>query len=194
MTRPPLSTTEYAVLGLLAERPSHGFAVSKRLDPDSDVGRVYTVRRPLVYRALDRLVEAGYAEPVSTEKGDAGPQRVIHRVTPRGRRRLHRWLGEPVGHIRDLRIEFLLKLALLRRSGRSPIDLIREQRAALDATLAALEDPKPHPGDHVELWRRHNAATAAAYLDDLERLYTPRRPGPPLSSSAQSPERDRHQP
>jgi DNA-binding PadR family transcriptional regulator len=166
-----LSTTEYAVLGVLAEGPRHGFGLSKELDPGSEVGRVLTVRRPLVYRALDRLVEVGYAVPVSTEKGDAGPKRVIHRITSPGRLRLDRWLGEPVDHIRDLRISFLLKLALLRRANLSPMSLIRDQRAALDETIRALDDSEPAGDDHVELWRRHNATAAAAYLKDLEKLY-----------------------
>ena len=170
MSTTRLSTTEYAVLGVLAEGPSHGFAISKQLDPTAELGRVFTVRRPLVYRALDRLVEAEYAEAVSTEKGAAGPNRVIHRITPRGRRRLRRWLREPVEHVRDLRIEFLLKLALIRRSGNSPVNLIRDQRSALGSTLMAL-DERSEPDDHVELWRQHNAAAAAAYLDDLESLY-----------------------
>ena len=169
MDSPWPSPTEFAVLGILAEGPSHGFAISKLLDAEKDVGRVLTVRRPLVYRALDRLVGAGYAEPVATERGGAGPQRTIHRITRRGRRCLDSWLTEPVEHVRDLRIEFLLKLILLRRSGRSPIELIAAQRAALEPTLNALEDTAPE--DPVELWRRHNAAAAGAYLEHLERLY-----------------------
>ncbi|MGA9597028.1 MAG: PadR family transcriptional regulator, partial [Acidimicrobiia bacterium] len=123
----------------------------------------------LVYRALDRLVEAGYAEPVSTEKGDAGPQRVVHKITRRGRRRLDRWLATPVAHVRDIRIVFLLKLALVHRRGRSPVDLIRDQKAALLPTLTALETPDAD--DYLELWRQHNAAAALAYLDDLECRY-----------------------
>ena len=55
---PPLSPTEHAVLGVLAEAPTHGFAIAKDLAPGTSVGRVLTVRRPLVYRALDRLVAA----------------------------------------------------------------------------------------------------------------------------------------
>jgi PadR family transcriptional regulator AphA len=172
LTAPRLSTTEYAVLGILAEGRSHGFAISKHLDAGSEIGRVFTVRRPLVYRALDRLAEAGYAAPVSTERGDAGPQRVILRITARGRRRLHRWLAEPVEHVRDLRIEFLLKLTLLRRRSRSPIELIRAQRAALEPTLAALESIDPD--DPVELWRTYTAAAAAAYLEALEQLHVRR--------------------
>ncbi|MGD2059758.1 MAG: PadR family transcriptional regulator [Acidimicrobiia bacterium] len=170
MTIPRLSVTEYTVLGLLAEGPRHGFALSKELDSDSEVGRVFVVRRPLVYRAIDRLVDAGYAEPRSTEKGE-GPKRIVYQTTPDGLHRLEGWLTEPVEHIRDLRIEFLLKLALLQRSGRSPLGLIREQRSALDDKLRALEHQSATPPDHVGLWRRHNASAAASYLEELERMY-----------------------
>lgn len=166
-----LSVTEFAVLGILAEEPTHGFAISKRLEPGTEVGRVMTVRRPLVYRALDRLVELGYAESIQTERGE-GPQRVVHRITRSGRRRLNVWLSQPVDHVRDLRIEFLLKLALLRRSDMSPLGLIESQRRALGATLEALEVPTEEPADHVELWRRHNAAAAMAYLEELATKYS----------------------
>jgi DNA-binding PadR family transcriptional regulator len=170
MESPQLSVTEYAVLALLAEEQSHGFALSKELDAGSAVGRVFTVRRSLVYRALDRMVEVGYAEPVTTERGH-GPKRVIHRITSAGRRRLRRWLDKPVEHVRDLRIEFLLKLAFLERGGRSPLGLIRKQRAALESTLTALDDPGEKVTDQVELWRRHNATAAAAFLEDLEHMH-----------------------
>lgn len=169
MTTAHPSITEYAVLGILASGPSHGFAISKQLGPDEALGRVLTVRRPLVYRALDRMVEAGNVEPVTTEKGDAGPNRIVLRITAAGRRQLDQWLAEPVEHVRDLRIEFLLKLTLLEGLERSPARLIRRQRAALASTLTALDETQP--GDHVELWRRHNAVAAAGYLDDLESRY-----------------------
>jgi len=165
-----LSTTEYAVLGVLAEGPNHGFAISKRLAADTDIGRILTVRRPLVYRALDRLVAAGMAQHIATEKGESGPQRVVHEIAGGGRKRLSAWLDEPVDHVREIRIEFLLKLAIARRLDRSPLSLIRVQRKALAPTFDALDGPTP--GDHVELWRRHNAAAAAAYLIALEKRYT----------------------
>ena len=164
-----LSVTEYAVLGLLAERPSHGFALAKELDADTEVGRILTVRRPLVYRALDRLVEQGLAEAAHIEQGDAGPRRAIHRVTGRGRRRLCNWLQRPVAHVRDVRIEFLLKLTVLHRSGRSPLRLISAQMGSLNPTLEALDEEVTT--DHVELWRRHNARAVRAYLEELASLY-----------------------
>ncbi len=169
MTTSSLSITDYAVLGLLAERPTHGFAISKELAPGSQVGRVVTVRRPLVYRALDRLADLDLAEPVHTEPGDAGPQRTVLRVTRKGRGQLNRWLSRPVAHVREMRIEFQLKLVLLERSGKSPGRLVEAQRAALDPTLTALETTTTT--DHLELWRRRNAIAAGEYLADLARLY-----------------------
>ena len=169
-----ISLTDYSVLGLLAEGPTHGFAMSKQLEHDGSIGRVLTVRRPLTYRALDRLVSLGLAEPIHTEPGDSGPRRVIYRATPNGRRLLKRWLDQPVHHIREMRIDFQLKLTLLRRSGKSPLALIRKQRDALGPTIAALDSSVKVDGepDHVELWRRHTAAAARAYLDHLEAAYS----------------------
>lgn len=169
-----LSVTEYAVLGILNDGPTHGFAIARLFAPDGEVGRVITVRRPLIYRALDRLIVANLAEPIHAEPGDAGPQRMIHRITPTGRRRLNRWLRQPVQHVREMRIELLLKLTLLQRAGRSPLPLITAQKAALHPTLAALETTGGGAPNHVELWRRHNALAVAAFLDDLERAWKER--------------------
>lgn len=167
MTAASLSLTEWVVLALLAEKPAHGFALARELRPDADLGRILTVHRPLVYRALARLVDAGLAEPHHTEPGEAGPTRTVHRPTRHGRRRLRRWFDEPVEHVRDLRMEFLAKLRLAERAGRDGASLVAAQRHALSATLDHLADPARGSDDVVELWRRHTAAAARAFLDDL---------------------------
>jgi hypothetical protein len=71
--------------------------------------------------------------------------------------------------VRDLRIEFQLKLALLDRANRSPLELIAVQSEALAPTIVALEGQGLI--DHVELWRQHVARAAGEYLDDLARRY-----------------------
>lgn len=164
-----ISTTEHIVLGLLGEGDSHGFAIAKQLGPDSEVGRIYTVRRPLVYRALERLVAAGLAEAVATEPGESGPERVVHRITASGKQALDVWLAQPVDHIRDLRLDFLVKVALITRTGASPLGLIRSQRAALAPALVALVDLDAD--DPVAVWRAHNARAAGAFLLDLDGRY-----------------------
>jgi len=162
-----LSLNEWVCLAILAERPHHGFAIAKQLSPDSDIGRILTVRRPLVYRALDRLVAAGLVEAHQTEPGESGPTRTIQRVTVDGRRAINRWLETPVDHVRELRVEFLVKVRLLERRRRSSRKLISRQRRALDETLSGLiagsED-----GDVVDAWRAYNGAAVRSFLDELE--------------------------
>ena len=50
-----LSLAEWIVLCLICEGPTHGFAVSASLTPDSNLGRIWHVHKTLVYRAVDRL-------------------------------------------------------------------------------------------------------------------------------------------
>jgi DNA-binding PadR family transcriptional regulator len=161
-----LPLNEWVVLALLAEQPRHGFAVARELAPGSDLGRILTVHRPLVYRALDRLVTAQLARPSRTEPGDNGPNRTLHAPTRRGSERLRSWFAEPVRHVRDLRLEFLVKIRLLERAGRDPAALVAAQRAALADTLDGLVHA-PDRGDVVELWRSHTAAAAQAFLEEL---------------------------
>ena len=51
---PPLSAAAWAVLGVVAEGPTHGFAVAAVLAPDGPLGQVWTLPRPMVYRELDK--------------------------------------------------------------------------------------------------------------------------------------------
>ena len=163
---PELSLNEWVVLALLREAPAHGFALTRELHQGSDLGRILTVHRPLVYRALDRLVDAGLAEPQRTEPGDGGPNRVVHRATRRGSRAAAAWLREPVTHIREMRIEFLLKLRLVERRGDDPGPLVAAQQEALADTLGHLTDPGT-VDDVVDRWRSHNARATSRFLAEL---------------------------
>lgn len=162
---PELSLTEWVVLAVLVEAPVHGFAIAKELRPDADLGRILTVHRPLVYRALDRLVTAGLAEPHHKEPGEAGPDRMLHRPTSAGCEATDAWLDRPVLRVRDLRIEFLAKLRLNQRRRRDLSRLVAAQRAALADTFDRLDAPSTD--DVVDRWRSHNAAAAQAFLDEL---------------------------
>ncbi len=161
-----LSLTEWVVLAVLTERPTHPFAVARLLGKNEELGQLLTVRRPLVYRAADRLVAAGLCRPDHNEPGEGGPERTVYRATPAGRQALAKWLSKPVARIRDLRPEFLVKVRLTMRAGQSPLPLVEAQRATLAPALAKLTAAGTG-GDEVSLWRRHMAAATGAYLEDL---------------------------
>ena len=124
------------------------------------------MRRPLVYRAIDRLVADRLLVPDRTEPGEGGPTKTVHRITDLGRAALDRWLAQPVTHIRDLRLAFLLKVSLLLRSDRPVAQLVAAQRDALAEALGTLTADETG-GDVVGTWRRHNAAAVVSFLDEL---------------------------
>jgi PadR family transcriptional regulator AphA len=157
---------EWACLGILCQGPTHGFAVAGRLKPDGDVGRVWTMSRPLTYRALDQLVVKGCAEAVGEEPGTAGGNRTILAPTRLGRRRFRQWVVAPVLHLRDLRSELLLKLVLAEASGIETSALVAAQRMAVDELAAAHGDPDPT--DVVALWRHESAQAAVRFLARLD--------------------------
>lgn len=134
-----LSTGEWAVLGAVAEAPTHGFAVAQLLAPDGDLGRIRTLPRPVVYQVMRKLVALGLLAARRTEPSHRGPIRTVVAVTPVGRAALRRWLHEPVDHVRDVRSLLLLKLALLDRAGADPAPLIQAQQHRLTDQLLALE-------------------------------------------------------
>lgn len=167
-----LVLAEYVVLGLVAERPVHPFAVARLVAPDGPVGRVYDIPRPIVYRSIRELVDAGLVEPERVERSSTGPQRTVMRVTARGRQRLRAWLRRPAGHVRDLRTELLIKLALLDRSGSDPLPLLVAQRQVLERIAAGLsEEMKQARGFDRTLvtWRYEAARSSVRFLDRLER-------------------------
>src|SRR5690349_15813936 len=118
---PSLSLAEHAILAMLSERPAHGFAIARLTAPGGELGQIWHIPRPVVYRSLGRLLEAGLITPAAVESG-RGPQRTVYTVTAPGRQAAARWLDTPVEHVRDVRTQLLLKLALLDRAGRDPTD------------------------------------------------------------------------
>ena len=158
------------MLALAAEQPTHGFAISKELGPDGDVGRIWTVPRPLVYRALTTLERDGLVEAIGEEAGERGPARTRLRATRAGRTAVDRWLRTPVAHVRDLRTQLLLRLRLLDRRGTDVRGLADAQLLALRPILASLHEQvaSTEGFDHVlAVWRYESAEAAARVLQEI---------------------------
>jgi DNA-binding PadR family transcriptional regulator len=171
ITRPVLALPEWTVLAVLSQQPAHGFAVAQLTAPHGELGRVWQIPRPVIYRAIGRLAEAGLIRPESVEPG-LGPQRTIYAATPDGGRAAEDWLNTPVEHVRDIRSRLLLKLALLDRAGADPSDLLRRQRQVLEPIARAIEaGPRPGEGFDATLlaWRRATASAALNFLDSITR-------------------------
>lgn len=130
---------------------------------------MWTVPRPIVYRSLATLTERGLIEETGTADESRGPKRTIVRATRSGRAALKRWLEMPVEHVRDVRTELLVKLALLDRAGRPARDLVERQIAHLEPVIRAVSAPTGAEGFDVVLarWRREQALAVDRFLRSL---------------------------
>jgi PadR family transcriptional regulator AphA len=161
---------EWAVLGVLAGSPAHGFAVARRLAAGGDLGRVWSMTRPRVYRAIADLAANGLVEPVGEAASERGPARVVYAATANGRERLERWLSEPVEHVRDVRSELLLKLALLDAAGIAPGPLLVAQRARIVPALESLERAFADAAGFDAVLLRYRVAMARGVVSFIDEL------------------------
>lgn len=161
---------EWACLGVLYPAPLHGFAVAAHLAPSADIGRVWSLSRPLTYRSLDQLAARGFIAPIGHEPGAAGPNRTVLAPTPLGRARLRAWLRTPVEHLRDLRSELLLKLVLASYCGIDLRDMLASQLVRTELLAASLRDvvAASNELDPVALWRSESARAAVRFLEQLQ--------------------------
>lgn len=181
--RPPRTErnlTEWIVLALASEAPTHGWTVVRALRPDGPLGDVWSSSGPLVYRAIAVLQAAGLLRSAGTAEGH-GPKRAMLEATPAGLEQVREWLLEPVDHVRDVRTVLLVKLLLLERRGSDRAPLVRRQRERLRPVAAALADraaTATGPDRIVAEWRALNADAALRFLDAVDpvRRSRPRAP------------------
>jgi DNA-binding PadR family transcriptional regulator len=175
-----LSANDWAVLALVAEHPTHGWALAAKLAPGGELGSVWSISRPIVYHGLDRLERAQLIRATGIERGGRGPHRVVFAATPKGKKELEAWLAAPVERVRDTRSLFLLKVVLAERAGTDPEPLLVAQRAALVPFVAWLEaqldDGSDTPSEMTAVaFRLEGASAILRFIDGM----LDRSPGPP---------------
>ena len=165
-----LAPGEWSVLALLAEAPGHGWALARQMARDGEIGRVWALGRPLVYRALELLEERGLIEPAGSERGVRGPNRTVFRATPDGREALAAWLEEPVEHVRDVRSLLLLKLVLIDRAALDRAPLLRAQRGLVVPAVLTLERRLADSSGSEAIFVRFRLESTRAVLRFVEGL------------------------
>ena len=98
-----------AILVCLTERPMSGYDLAKNFD--ASIGFFWRASHQQIYRELGRLREKGYV--ISDEVSQDGkPNRIIHTITPAGKRALRAWSKKPAKHP-SIKDEMLVKFYAL---------------------------------------------------------------------------------
>lgn len=100
-----LTTTSYAILGLLAIQPWSTYELARQVQVS--LHNFWPRAERKLYEEPKKLVEHGLAE--ATRELVGRRPRSTYRITPHGRRVLRRWLGEP-GAMPSLEFEALVKV------------------------------------------------------------------------------------
>ncbi|MCC9310577.1 PadR family transcriptional regulator [Kitasatospora sp. RB6PN24] len=137
-----LTTTSYAILGLLAVQPWSTYELARQMD--RSLGRIWPRAQSKLYEEPKKLVRHGLAE--ATRESVGRRPRTVYSITDDGRRALAQWLHEP-GTGPVLECDQLLKIFFAENGSR-------------DDALATLRAARAWAADR----NRENLAVARAHL------------------------------
>jgi PadR family transcriptional regulator AphA len=131
---------EWALLGLLTQKPMHGYELHRYFSAPSALGQVWHLGLSQMYKLLKGLEEQSYLG-VTVEEQENYPDRKVYHITPSGRTAFLQWMEKPVSSTRLIRIEFLAKLFLAQLLGSEIMErVIGTQLETCQAQLTRLRE------------------------------------------------------
>jgi DNA-binding PadR family transcriptional regulator len=123
-------SVRYALLGLLAHTPRHGYELRSAFEAMIGGGDNWDVKPAQVYTTLERLADAGWVSRRPHPR-DGKPEKRVYEITRSGMKAFREWLRRGV-ESRHRQDEFFVKLMISLLSGEAdPAGLIRVQRVEL---------------------------------------------------------------
>ncbi|GGQ33620.1 hypothetical protein GCM10010215_66950 [Streptomyces virginiae] len=167
-TTPTLTTTSYAVLGLLAVRRWSTYELAQQMD--RSLGRIWPRAQSKIYEEPKKLVRLGLAE--ASRQAVGRRPRTVYGITPDGRQALASWLHVP-GTGPALESEQLLQIFFADSGTRTDtLATLRAARAWADErnedNLAAIEAYRAGTGPFPE--RTAQTMLVGGFLTEYYRL------------------------
>ena len=120
-----MSLVAHGLLGLLEDRPKHGYELRRSFDERLAGSR--PLRSGQVYSTLGRLERDGRVDEVGGEQGP-GPERRLYAITKSGIAELEWWLSTPEAPEQYLQSVVYAKVVVALSSGRSAQAVLDAQR------------------------------------------------------------------
>lgn len=132
----------YALLGLLARQPRHGYDLKNAIE--QALGGHREINFGQIYTTLGRLERDGLV--TAAAEAEDGRGKKTYQITPQGQAELESWLNQTVEKAEPFRDEFLVKLIVrhLAGYGDTLITITRQRQAYLQQlrNLTALATQK----------------------------------------------------
>lgn len=162
--------SENIILGLLCERPMHGYELARVVQEDEALRAIWRIERSEVYFLLGKLRQRAYVIEHAEERPH-GPARTVYAPTESGRATYEQWLQSPEPHPRNLRSALLARVYMaLRYDPAVALALIDAQQLALGEWLAR-EQHRQSANAVVALVHGLRAAQVQATLGALDELH-----------------------
>ncbi len=160
---------EFAVMGALDLQDSHGYRLVAFLQ--ENLSGICCLGRSQIYALLTRLEHEGLTVHERVEQTNL-PSKKVFRLTQSGRNELLQWLTAPVPNLRDLRIEFLIKLFFARfRSQDAELVLLSKQLEVCKSKRSRLIDVRSRASNRIDQealeYRISMAQAACVWLESL---------------------------
>jgi PadR family transcriptional regulator AphA len=162
---------EPALLGFLLAGPLHGYDLYRRVN--QELGPIWHLGMSQMYAIVGNYERQGWIS-THVERQKTHPARKMLRLTPAGRQAFDSWLQQTAHGMRELRIDFFLRLYFARQAGPAQTrTLIDRQRQAIRRELALLQTaraatPREQNSFQWLAWdfRLHQLSTVLRWLDD----------------------------
>jgi DNA-binding PadR family transcriptional regulator len=131
---------KYAVLGLIAEEPRHGYAV--RAAFEERLGDFWELNYGQVYQVLTALQQESLITGTDEQVGRR-PRRTVYAISAKGRDALRAWLAKPPSATKPFRDDFYVRLLFITEDSGTLLSEILTRRAnACERRVAELLDQR----------------------------------------------------
>lgn len=164
---------DFLLLGLIGQKPTHAYDLYRQLSESEELKTLWTFRQSRLYAVLDKIEKNGL---ISThiDANDALPARKVCTLTEEGKATFEAWLHSPVGHMNEIRSDFLGKLYFLKdRPAPERNAVISAQKKQCTVWLGIIEKKlqnHPDQGDYLHIiysFRREFVLSTLRWLDTL---------------------------
>lgn len=140
-------STKYAILGLLHQRPMHGYEIKKEFE--KSVSHIWSINVGQLYTLLKKMeVEEVIVQREMPQ--DNARDKIVYEITEAGKSELQKWLTAPVlnRHTKD---EFFLKMMFLTQIEKDKAMLcVDEQIKTIEKQYESYKAIKADHGDRME--------------------------------------------